>query len=538
MATGGKSLWRRVRENATARWTLAYVATAWILLQVVTQLAQIFQWPTGIARVAAIVLAAATPLVATTVWLREVRAAPRSRLVGGLLVGASAAGVLAAAWMVVHGPALSMPAASDGVPVLAVLPITDLRNGAPQDNLAESLRETMLDRLSREPAFKLASRTTTGAVRTKASTVPEIAKTLGATHVIEASITDGEDGAKVFTAQLIAADDTHVFSHEQAYASTTSVGDAKVQFTTDVTARTRFMFAADDWDSGFGTVDRAGTTWRAYKRAMMIARYQAPKYAVEELRRLVNADPGFARAHAMIVVLLPEVWDTPREDKLREADEAIAKAEALEPGLPETALARYVRSLWLTEADDSKLLDEIEPTLDKTLPNNVFTWVYRGWRSRNGGRWADAYAAFERAIRIDGDYQWPAANYAMLGIWLRKYDRAASYLSDMNGRYPRTMGYRIWYEHARFVRNGDTQVLASGIDDVIASFPRLKDGEWERGARMQLAAYEGRFADAAAIAEVYGNKPIQGFGFSSYSGRWNDASELKLEMLDLLGRTK
>ena len=52
--SGPRSLWERLRTRKIAQWALAYLAGAWLLLQVLDLLAQPFAWPALVLRAATV----------------------------------------------------------------------------------------------------------------------------------------------------------------------------------------------------------------------------------------------------------------------------------------------------------------------------------------------------------------------------------------------------------------------------------------------------------------------------------------------------
>lgn len=97
-------------------------------------------------------------------------------------------------------------------PVLAVLPIANFTGDASRDAFAAALTDAVIATLSDLPGTRVISRTSSMRYKDSTKTVPEIARELGVTHVVESSIAGEGDRLRV-TVQLIdARTDHHLFA--------------------------------------------------------------------------------------------------------------------------------------------------------------------------------------------------------------------------------------------------------------------------------------------------------------------------------------
>ena len=105
---------------------------------------------------------------------------------------------------------------------IVVLPFANLSPDPDQEYFADGLSEELLNLLARMPALRVISRSTAFTFKGKEIVVPEVAKKLKVSHVLEGSVRKAGDRIRV-TAQLIEANtDTHLWS--QTYDR--NVGDA------------------------------------------------------------------------------------------------------------------------------------------------------------------------------------------------------------------------------------------------------------------------------------------------------------------------
>ena len=77
------------------------------------------------------------------------------------------------------------PKTSDGIKVLAVLPLDNLSAESDQDYFAAGMTEALIAELSQLGAFKVISRTSVMQYKDTTKTIPEIASELGVDAVVE-----------------------------------------------------------------------------------------------------------------------------------------------------------------------------------------------------------------------------------------------------------------------------------------------------------------------------------------------------------------
>jgi TolB-like protein len=111
---------------------------------------------------------------------------------------------------------------------IAVLPLVNLSGDAEQDYFADSLTEAIITDLAKVRALRVISRTSVMRYKGANRPLPEIARELGASAVVEGSIVRVGDRVRV-TAQLIdAATDEHLWaeSYERDLKDVLAVQDS------------------------------------------------------------------------------------------------------------------------------------------------------------------------------------------------------------------------------------------------------------------------------------------------------------------------
>ena len=115
----------------------------------------------------------------------------------------------------VSAPAIdarSTTAAGGGELALAVLPLDNFSSDQAHGHFADGMTEALIAELSQIKGIRVISRTSSMQYRGSRKLLPEIARELGVTHIIEGSVARDRERVRV-TAQLIeAASDRHVWA--------------------------------------------------------------------------------------------------------------------------------------------------------------------------------------------------------------------------------------------------------------------------------------------------------------------------------------
>jgi len=105
------------------------------------------------------------------------------------------------------------PAPRIAGPAIAVLPLDNFSGNPAEDAMADGMTEALVAELAQIPGLTVISRTSAMRFRGARKPLPEIARELGATHLIEGSLV-ADKGRMRVTAQLIdASSDRHLWAH-------------------------------------------------------------------------------------------------------------------------------------------------------------------------------------------------------------------------------------------------------------------------------------------------------------------------------------
>ncbi|MGI9222507.1 MAG: hypothetical protein ACR2QS_15885 [Woeseiaceae bacterium] len=318
------SLFEELKRRNVFRVAIAYLITAWLLIQLADILIPMLTLPEWVARLVFLLLVilfiptliAAWALELTPEGLKLEKDVDRSasitpttgKKLNGMTIGLLA---LAVAVLLVDKFFLSdgdtPVAASEAVLVdksIAVLPFADLSQEQDQEWFADGLAEEILNALARTPDLLVASRTSTFAYKGSDKDLRLIATELGVAHILEGSVRRAGDRLRV-TAQLIrASDGFHLWSQNydrdvadvidmQEDLATNIANAMETTMDPDALADmlrvgTQSVDAYQAYLRGMGFLDSSGETGN---REDDIRAYEK----FEEARQL---DPGFSEAHA------------------------------------------------------------------------------------------------------------------------------------------------------------------------------------------------------------------------------------------------
>jgi len=206
----------------------AYAAVAWLLIQVVNNVAPIFDLPVNGARAFVLLLAIGFPIALIFAWRLEFKTGggssrPKFQTIDWVL-GAIAVAVVGFVGYQEFAVRVAPPQAQAGVeaaraaaakPVgisVAVLPFVNLSSDKEQEFFSDGMTEEVTAALAKIPDLRVVARTSAFEFKGKNVNIKTMGEQLAATHLIEGSVRKADDRLRV-TVQLIKAEDgTHVWA--------------------------------------------------------------------------------------------------------------------------------------------------------------------------------------------------------------------------------------------------------------------------------------------------------------------------------------
>jgi TolB-like protein len=372
------SFFRELKRRNVFRVAIAYLAAAWLLVEVTDTIFPYFNLGETAVRILIILLVIGFPLFLVFSWVfeftpeglkwekdvrREVSITPRTgkkldRVIIVLL--ALALGYFAFDRFVLD-PArdaalvkeTAQQARSDalvesyGDQSIAVLPFVNMSADSEQEYFSDGISEELLNLLAQIPELRVISRSSSFSFKGKDITIPEVAKQLNVAHVLEGSVRKAGNRVRI-TAQLIEApSDIHLWS--QTYDRTLDdIFAVQDEIAAAISAELEMTLALGGSEEVPTSVQAAtGAAYDAYLQGRDLINQRGRgnvAAAIPHLERALRLDGNFAPAHAQLATALIFYTGFTPVDK-HAAIEHLDRAQALEPVLAEAHAGRALLAL-------------------------------------------------------------------------------------------------------------------------------------------------------------------------------------------------
>jgi TolB-like protein len=295
--------------------------------------------------------------------------------------------------------------ADDGAPTIAVLPFADMSPEGNQEYFADGLSEELLNVLVRVDGLKVASRTSSFALKNEVLSISDIANRLNVDHVLEGSVRKMNNRVRI-TAQLIdASTDKHLWSetYDRHLSDIFRIQDEIA--TAVVDALRSELGIAEDAPIEIKPATENLNAYDAYLKArdLYLARGKAN---VSESMRLfeyaVEIDPNFARGWEGLagVYAIATSWGILDRDYSAMALVAAKRALEIDPELPGpyAVIGLTYRTHYPTPWGES--IDNLQKAVERD-PKATDPVLWLGMDFLAVGEFDQAIAAFNQCLAID-----------------------------------------------------------------------------------------------------------------------------------------
>src|SRR5205814_5584035 len=206
---------------------VAYAVVSWLLIQVATQVFPFLEIPNWVVRLVIMLIVIGFPIALVIAWAFELTPQGLKRT-----EAADAASEPSHprnhAWIlvVVIGAALSIAlfffgrytasrqetTSASSAKSIAVLPFESLSEDKSNAYFADGIQDEILTRLARVADLKVISRTSTQHFKSAPDNLPQIAKQLGVTNILEGSVQKANDQVRVNVQLINALTDAHLWA--------------------------------------------------------------------------------------------------------------------------------------------------------------------------------------------------------------------------------------------------------------------------------------------------------------------------------------
>ena len=479
------SFFIELKRRNVFRVAVAYLAGAWLLVEVTDTLFSIYGLPESTARIVVTLLAIGFPITLVLSWIYELtpeglklekdvdRTLPSPRtdtrrldraiivlLVLALGYFAFDKFVLEPARVVEIVEEAAQQARSEalvesyGEQSIAVLPFVNMSSDPEQEYFSDGISEELLNLLSKIPEFRVIARTSSFTFKGKDVRVPEIARQLNVAHVLEGSVRKAGNRVRI-TAQLIEArSDTHLWSetYDRGLDDIFAVQD---EIAAAISAELKLKLS----DSGQRVLaedkEIDPEIYDAYLRGMYLINQESMddrKRGIEILEDVVDHDPQNALAYAGLGYGYAMLGHSPIPQWMSPASKlASRRALELDDSLAEAHLS--VGSLKLYYEWDFSAAEthfrraiELNPSLASAYFNLSYLVDLYGYPD-------EALTLAEQAVRLDPLSSATLVNTGAL-YWVRgRYQRALDYVEKTLQIDPEN-GFAKWLEAVVYLDSG------------------------------------------------------------------------------------
>src|SRR5882757_7214487 len=359
---------QRLKQRKLVQWAIAYVAAAFALLQGIDIVAQQFGWPESVRRGITLALVVGFFVTLVVAWYHGERGAQRVSGAELLIIGlvlALGGGLLWRFTAVSRLPETKTAASQPNdhktlANSVAVLAFDNLSDDKGSEYFSDGISEELLTVLQKIPGLHVAARTSAFSFKGKNATAQEIGQKLGVAHLVEGSVRKADDVVRIAARLTQAKTGEEQWSENytrnlkdvfavQTELAATIVEQLRGQLTGGGDAKAKAVIQEQ-----VQAAEKGGTKNVEAHEAYLQGRFFINRHSEKETdqarvayQRAVELDPKFALAWAGVAQT--HVWDcnyaTEGGQKgfnahLAAAREALDRALALEPDLPEALFAR------------------------------------------------------------------------------------------------------------------------------------------------------------------------------------------------------
>jgi TolB-like protein/Tfp pilus assembly protein PilF len=454
-----RNFFAELKRRNVLRAAAFYAASAWLLVQVATQVFPFFHIAEWVVRWIVVAAAIGFPFAIMFSWFyewtphgiqRESEIAPNesiTRQTGKKLDRWIIAILVLAVVLLLTDKlvlrrdekAADVAPGAAAIPVksIAVLPFDNLSHDPDNAYFAEGVQDEILTRLSKIADLKVISRTSTRRYKSAPENLPEIARQLGVANILEGSVQKSGDAVRVNVQLIKAANDSHlwadtfdrkltdIFSVESEVAK--AIAD---QLRAHLSGREEQVIAAKPTDNP--------EAYDAYLRglAYTLKTLNTPANALgaqKYLREAVRLDPKFALSWALLSFVEARGYITltlqPTVALREETRQAAETALTLQPNLGEAVLAKgYYHYSCLKDYDTAVRYFEQARQL---LPNSSRIPESLAYVARRRGQWDRSESYFNEAERLDPRNVYLLTQHALSYIDLRRFPEALRKLDQV-----------------------------------------------------------------------------------------------------------
>ena len=363
------------------------------------------------------------------------------------------------------------PAASDKS--IAVLPFDNLSSDKENAFFAQGIQDEIITTLSKISGLRVISRTSTAHYKSAPENLPEIARDLRVSNILEGSVQKAGDRVHINVQLIKAETDAHLWA--QSYdRQLTDIFAVEAEVAKQI---------ADALSTTLSPQEKARVETKptdnadAYVLYLRGREYQTrPDNFLQDFRsaahfyeQAIALDPNFALAHARLSAVTSQIyhWFEPTEANRQKARAEGLESLRLQPNLGEGHLALGLY-LYYEEADYERALRQFGLAAE-ALPNDGDVVLYIAAVLRRQGRLTQAIAAYQRAEAIDPRNQVTLYDASQTYFGLRDWSNALRGLDRVLELAPDSVNVKIQRGYIEFFAKGNTASIKTALESIPAN---------------------------------------------------------------------
>jgi len=317
---------------------------------------------------------------------------------------------------------------------IAVLPFSNMSSDADSENFTDGVTEDILLQLSKIKELQVISRASIMLFKESDKSIPEIAKELGVSYVLEGSVRKYGDKVRI-NAQLIDAKNNNYLWAENYDKTVTEIFEIQSQVSNEIAKALKITLSENEILSLNKLPTESTEAYNIYKEAQMFlyrggGKIEELKKAEDLFKKAIDIDPDFCRAYVGLSDTYLEYIYWGREapkDVLERALTPALKALELSPAEGGSYGALGAISYYRYERETA--VSYLEKAIDIN-PNYVGAYDKLAWIRLFEGNLDEAVRLFKKVVELDPLSTKNIANIAFSHYYFHEYEKGIKVLDE------------------------------------------------------------------------------------------------------------
>jgi len=439
------NLFAELKRRNVYKVAVAYIVAGWALSQGIAQVLPVFDIPNLVIRLIVLLIIVGLPVALILAWMFEMTPEGIKRtatadampptgqskkhvwiyvvVVGGLVsIGLFFLGRYSA-----QAPRQSEAATASLPPKsIAVLPFDNLSRDPDNAYFAEGVQDEILTRLAKVADLKVISRTSTQHFKSAPENLPEIAKQLGVTNILEGSVQKAADQVRVNVQLINAITDAHVWA-DTYDRKLTDIFAVESEIAKNIAETLQARLSGSEKSSIAKTPTVNPEAYELYLKGRFFWNKRTGtdlRKAIDYFNQAIAKDPNYALAYVGLAdsyLLLSSYAAVSPAESLPPARSALKKALELDDSLAEAHASFGL--LTTLELDLHRALDELKRAVE-LKPNYATAHHWLALAHLTLAQFDSAISEAKRAIELDPLSLVINADTSWIYFSARRYDEA------------------------------------------------------------------------------------------------------------------